>query len=133
MEGIDYRLGALLSFSIMKTPADVPPIHREILCRECGSTRRVPNGTYLRYLREAFNESLNSFACYMDCSPTYICNLELNRIVVPEEVIQLYQNRASSFHLKERVRVSQPDLAPLKIKRKRQGRPQLRRASGHVA
>jgi predicted transcriptional regulator len=61
-----------------------------IPCPHCGQLYRVPNGLYLRDLRDAAGLSQRDFARTIRASSPYVSDIERNRRRCPEDVRAAY-------------------------------------------
>ena len=60
-------------------------------CPHCGQPYRVPNGLYLRDLREAAGLTQRAFGTMIGASSPYVSDIERNRRACPDDVLAVYQ------------------------------------------
>jgi DNA-binding transcriptional regulator YiaG len=69
-------------------------------CPSCGQPTAVPNGRYLRWLRERAGLTQRAFGRRVGASSPYVSDWERNRRAVPPRVLQAYRalrRRAKGF------------------------------------
>ena len=76
---------------VRTTSATVPPRWTHQPCPHCGAPMRVPNGAWLRYLRERARIDQRTFAQRLRASGPYISDIERNRRACPLTFLQAYQ------------------------------------------
>lgn len=62
------------------------------MCSKCGHKRTVPNGKYLRWLREQSKLTLRALGKTVKLSPSYLCEIEQNKKGCPNNLLTHYQN-----------------------------------------